>query len=122
MLVKQIMTKDPIFRETTDTVKQIINTMIENDISAVLIMGNNRPRGIITERDIVRNLGSMSLEDEASEIMSCPLKTIREDNTIVDAVEVMVKNNIKKLVVVNDVEAVGIITQTDIIRNLGSLM
>jgi len=74
----------------------------DNDISS-----SNKPIGIITERDIVRILGSLEpslLKAPIRELMSIPLITISLNGSIKDAMQTMQLKNIRRLVVVGEKE------------------
>ena len=102
----------------------VIKKMVKFNISCVIVMDQGRHVGIITERDILKNLvkPNMDLElIEAKTIMSRPLITILDDATIEEASRSMLKNNIKKLPVVRDNRLVGILTSSDIVRGTNLL-
>ena len=102
----------------------VIKKMVKFNISCVIVMDQGRHVGIITERDILKNLvkPNMDLElIEAKTIMSRPLITILDDATIEEASRSMLKNNIKKLPVVGDNRLVGILTSSDIVRGTNLL-
>ena len=80
-------------------------------------MENEKPVGILTERDLVRRVLSQkkSLDANVSQFMSSPLITIEPDETIFAAVERMKINGIHKIAVVKD-GLKGIITTSDIAK------
>jgi CBS domain-containing protein len=55
-----------------------------------------------------------------SKIMSSPVKTVTEDNTVQQACKTMVENNIGSIIVINatDQAPVGIVTERDIVRHI----
>jgi CBS domain-containing protein len=84
-----------------------------------MVMDQGRHVGIITERDVLKNVVKPNMDlklVEAKAIMSRPLITILEDATIEEASQSMLINNIKKLPVVRDNRLVGILTSSDIVR------
>jgi len=96
--------------------------MTIKDISSLIITDkNNRDVGLVSERDIVRK--GCSREDidinavRVSEIMSSPIITINHKSTPQEAAELLIKNKIRHLLVVDDVgKHVGIITPMDFTR------
>ena len=97
----------------------VIKKMVKFNISCIMVIDQGRHVGIITERDILKNVvkPNMNLElIEAKVIMSRPLITILDDATIEEASRSMLTNNIKKLPVVRDNRLVGILTSSDIVR------
>jgi len=97
--------------------------MHENNIGSVVITkgrweaesvaeakSTREPVGIITERDVVNKIAlkldpasyrSSVLELFASKIMSAPLTTIFPNSTIRDAMDTMLRKNIRRLVVID---------------------
>ena len=103
-----------------DSIFTISNLMKEGKVGSIIIMDqNNKPVGIITERDIVRRGVSDSKDPKttkATEIMSNPLITVEKDTYLYEAAKKMEKNKIRRLPVVENNTLVGIVTVTDIIK------
>ncbi len=122
--VESIMTKDVTTTKTNQTVSAVANIMNHNNIGSVVITEteNNRPVGIITERDIVRIVGTTEILMLqlllARDIMSKPLITINLNSSIKDAIDTMQLNNIRRLPVIDSKKKkmVGIVTDRDIFR------
>jgi CBS domain-containing protein len=138
--VSSLMTRNVITQTEDQNVHAVSKTMHENNIGSVVIVRNkdrdndiissNKPMGMITERDIVRILGSPEpalLKASIRELMSKPLITILPNSSIKDAMQTMQLKNIRRLVVVNvekegkennqdDNKMIGIITDKDIFR------
>lgn len=99
-------------------------TMRDHDIGSVVIVGKNTARnkdpvGIITERDVVRLLGTpkpASPLTSLSDVMSKPLITISINSSIKEAIETMQAKNIRRLLIVDKEKMSGIITDKDIFR------
>ncbi len=76
--------------------------MSKNNIGCVIIVDKNhvtKPLGIITERDVVRLLGTLNqilTDTPLGNIMSRPLITISKDSSIKDAIQTMQRKNIPK--------------------------
>jgi CBS domain-containing protein len=99
--------------------------MHENNIGSVLIVDKdkNEPTGIITERDVVRLLGSLDislLHVPLRDIMSKPLITISMNSSIRDAIQTMQHKNVRRLVITDGKRMFGIITEKDIFRAIMS--
>ena len=77
--------------------------------------------GIITERDIVRILGKLTvdLRKPISSFMSKPIISIQSNSSVREAIQMMDSNNIQRLVVVEKQNTmVGVITEKDIFREI----
>ena len=123
--VKDIMGADLIYKEAQDLLSDVIDVMVRNNVSSVTIMRNGIPVGIITERDVVRKLkneGVFDLNRTAESLMSAPIRYIEKDASCIAAANKMSEYAVKRLVVEDRGEIVGVITQTDIVRNLSKLL
>lgn len=84
-----------------------------------LIIGDERILGIVTESDVVAAVGEgLNPETAVSELMSDPVVTVRRSESVRTAAERMGHNGVKKLPVVENGQAVGIITTTDLALHL----
>ena len=124
VLVRDVMSKNMKTVRPDSKLREVIQKMLKFNIGSIIIMKRDKPAGIITERDVLKSLveANRILDlTEAKDIMSEPLITIEEYADIEQASRLMLKNNIKKLPVVNDDNLIGIITASDIVRATGLL-
>ena len=119
--VKDLMTKNVLTIDATKTVIEAAVLMSQNDVGDLVVMENNTPVGIVTERDFVRRVLAVgkSTSTRVSEVMSTPLRVIDPEAPIKEAARRMVNKGIRRLVVLKDNKLVGIITATDFARHLG---
>ena len=79
---------------------------------------------MVTERDIIERV-VLAMKDPheivAQEIMTAPLITIHFDRTIGEALEIMQRNNVRRLVVVKGESVVGLLTERRLLLVQGSL-
>ncbi|MDQ6862604.1 MAG: CBS domain-containing protein [Thermoproteota archaeon] len=100
--------------------------MHESNIGSVIIEKKNDNNNIksvriITERDVVRLLGSLNpslLQTPLRDIMSKPLITISTNGSVKDAIQLMQQKNIRRLVISDSGRMVGIITDKDVFRSI----
>ena len=118
--VKDVMTKTVITIESNKTVIEGAALMAENNVGNLIVMKDNMPIGIVTERDFVRRViaEDKPLKTKISEIMSMPLRVIDPNAPLKEAARRMVSKKIRRLAVINDTKLVGIITATDFARHL----
>ena len=98
----------------SESVSEIASLMVNGNIGAVIVMRDNEPLGIVTERDLVRRViysERDAREIVAQEIMTSPLITISYDRTIEEALEIMYHNHVRRLVVLKGDSAVGLLTE-----------
>ena len=96
-------------------------SIAEKDISFLVVMNEGLPEGVLSESDFVRKIAAEDRKSSdvlISEIMSYKFRSVDPDTTIEDAVQKMLNNNIRRLLILEDEKLVGVITQTDLARNL----
>ena len=108
------------FTITPDTiVYHALEMMVEKNVSALLVMENEKLAGIFTERDYARKVvlkGKLSKETLIGDIMTRDLITVSPDSTIDECMELMTGKFIRHLPVVADDKLVGIISIGDVVR------
>jgi CBS domain-containing protein len=119
--VKDIMTENVVSISIDDSVFEAANLMNSNQVGCLVIMNEEEPIGIVTERDIVRRVVAkkLPLETKISEVMSKSLITIGPDASLKEAARVMSSNKIRRLPVLKQNKLVGIVVASDFVRNAG---
>jgi CBS domain-containing protein len=109
-----------ILSVTPDTiVYDAIELMCDKNVSAVVVMENERLAGIFTERDYARKLilkGKASKETIIGEVMTEDVITVSPDTSIDECMRVMSGKFIRHLPVVEKGRLVGIISIGDVVR------
>lgn len=118
MKVSEIMNKAIAVDEDIQ-LKNAVKIMSERGIGSLIIMKKDKIVGIITERDILRNVNKLNIR--VSQVMSKKVISINDNETADNAALMMAKYRIKRLPVLKNEKLVGIITATDIIANSESL-
>ena len=117
--VEQIMNRNIISVDEKDRLLNAVSLMVKNRISCILVMKGKKPIGIITERDITKAIAEDTISDGVLEIMKSPMLTTHKDLNLFDATRLMDENKVRSLTVVDyQGIAIGIITKSDIIKNL----
>lgn len=117
--VKAAMTRKMISLDKDLSVKSAIRLMVKKNIGSLVVttdLGKN-PVGIVTERDILKSIAYRRIRPETTkieEIMNAPIISIEADETLGDAAQLMIKKNIRRLMVSENNKYVGIITQRDL--------
>jgi CBS domain-containing protein len=125
VLVRDVMSKDVRVVRPDTTVREVVATMNKFDIGSIIVVQGDRPVGIITERDILRRLVEPCLAPEtltARQVMTSPVQTINENASIEEAAKLMAKKRVKRLPVMNDGKLVGIITFSDIVAKVPTML
>lgn len=108
----------------TTHVSEIAKILVEQNVGAVVVTRDYEPLGIVTERDILERVVLVNKdlhEVVAQEIMTAPLLTIDSSRTIEKALEIMQKNQLRRLVVVKGEKLVGLVTERRLLLARGSL-
>ncbi|MBF0550553.1 MAG: diguanylate cyclase [Deltaproteobacteria bacterium] len=119
--VSEIMSRSVCTVSGDDAVHRALVEMVDKSVSCVLVVENEHPIGILTERDMARMVTSQVdiFAKKVREEMSSPVITISKDVVAYDAAFIMRQEGIHRLVVVSEADqVVGIITQSDIVRGL----
>ncbi len=118
--VKDLMTKNVVTIDSNKTVAEAAVLMSEKNVGDLIVMDDNVPVGIVTERDFVRRVlaEKKSADSKVSEVMTRPLKVIDPEAPIKEAARRMVNGEIRRLPVIKDNKLVGIITVADFARHL----
>ena len=104
---------------TNSFLKDVILEISKKRLGATAVLNNdNSVAGIITDGDLRRMLEKDILLNEitAKDIMAISPKTISSSQLAVDALDIMRKNNINQLLVVDEKMYVGIIHLHDLVR------
>lgn len=111
-----------IFSVSPDTSVYIaLEVMFDKNISALLVLENNQPVGIFTERDYARKIalkGKNSRDTKMSEVMTKNLITITPEYTIDDAMRIMTEKLIRHLPVIEEDKLIGVISIGDLVKYL----
>jgi CBS domain-containing protein len=121
--VRDIMQKNVITIDYDKTALEAAEMLKEKEISFLVIIKDSKPSGIVSERDIVRKIAAEDLTASSiklEEIMSKKYKWVEPNTEIEFAVQKMINNNIRRLLVLENEDLVGVITQTDLAEVLRS--
>jgi len=129
MNVKEIMSTSLVTVEMDDTLKAVKVIFDNVKIHHLLVIGDGKLIGVISDRDMLRalspNIGTLSetnkdvisLNKRVHQVMSNEPVTLAPDADISDAIEIFSKHDISCIPVVDDENRpVGIISWRDIIK------
>jgi len=116
--VRDVMTANPDCVSETDSLRDVARIMKDSDTGVVPVVDGRRIIGLITDRDIVvRGLAEgKNLENvRVNELMTKSVRSVREDASLNEALELMSSAEIRRVAVVNgNDELVGIVSLGDI--------
>ncbi|MFZ0344408.1 MAG: CBS domain-containing protein [Nitrososphaeraceae archaeon] len=127
--VNDFMRKRLITIEESASVQEAANRMKDKNVSSLVVVDEiSRPLGLITERDLVRKVCIHDVSTSKliiKEIMSSPLITIDSNSSASEAVDMMLRNNVRHLLVVDSKSSesldkpIGIVTPLDFTKSEG---
>ena len=121
--VRDIMQKNVITIESVKKAHDAAIILKEKEISFLVVVKEGKPIGIVSERDIVRKIVADNNDAQTTQleiIMSKNFKWVEPNASIESAVQKMLNNNIRRLVVLENENLAGVITQTDLTEFLRS--
>lgn len=111
-----VMSKKIIVCFVTDGVVKISSIMKDNDIGFVPIVDGNKVVGVITDRDIVTKIVSNNdIDADITNYMTKDIISVPSSSSISDALDMMRKYKIKRLLVTDDDKVIGIVSISDIL-------
>ncbi len=117
--VRNIMTKDPIIAHPDDTIEQVSDMMVENQIQQLPVVKDGKLEGMITSYDLWRNSKTEKnpKDQHVSEVMTTKIIRIAPKDKVGTAAELFIDRRFKTLPVVNlRNELKGVITAFDLIK------
>jgi CBS domain-containing protein len=111
--VADLMTKDVLTVEPSDSIGEAAEKMVAAGVGAVVVVEDFvRIVGIVTERDLLRAVASRARAAEARvrQWMTPDPVTIEPETTVEDAAEMMFEHNFRHLPVVKDGRPLGIVS------------
>ncbi len=120
MTIADVMTKSVISVDASMTINGAAKMMEDAKVGAVIVMENNTPVGIVTDRDFAVKVAAhaYNITTPVKQIMSSPLFSINSVESVRVAADLMHDRGIRKLPVIDGENIVGIITATDIVNLL----
>ena len=116
--VKDVMTYPAITEDENVSIAAISKCMKRSGIGSVVITKEGNPVGVVTDRNIVLKVIMKNRNPDtvkAKEIMVSPLVTIEVDASIMGACKVLIEKGIRRLLVIDDGELVGIVSLRNIL-------
>lgn len=118
--IREFFQREVVSCGEDDALVDIVAKMRARGISCVVIVEGDKPKGILTDRDLRNKVvatGTAPSSLRVGEVMSSPVVTIGEDDVLYEALYRISRHNIHRLVVTDQTGALaGIITVTDILR------
>src|SRR5689334_14106006 len=102
------------------TVRELIGTLAERRIGAVLVVDGTVLRGVVSERDVVRRLhtdGDAVLDTELVDLMTSDVVTCGVDDDIDTIAATMTERRIRHMPVMREQTPVGVVSVGDVVKS-----
>ena len=118
--VKQIMSNSIVSVDSSVTATNAAKMMEDTGVGAIIVLENNLPVGIVTDRDFAIKITAHSypIDTPVRRIMSSPLISIDPNFDLWVASDLMSARNVRKLPVIDDDKVVGILTSSDLVKHI----
>ncbi len=123
MSIKHVMKKDVASLDCSKTALDAVDLMIKKGVGCVVVTAQGKPFGMVTERDILCQMTTFDklLADHSLEVIaSRPLIYVSPVETVGNVADLMMKNSIRRIPVVEDGKLVGMVVVKDLAMLLSS--
>jgi CBS domain-containing protein len=107
--------------ESNASVYEAVQKMVSQNVGSLLVMDGSEIRGIITERDYLRDIvlkGRTSRTTAVREIMTKQVVCVEPADSIEDCMAVMTERRIRHLPVVEAGRLIGLVSIGDVVKQL----
>jgi CBS domain-containing protein len=101
------------------TVRELLAGLAEQNIGAMVVVGDEGVVGIVSERDVVRHLhthGASALTRPISTIMTTMVATCSKTDTVDEISVLMTKNRVRHVPVLDGKKLIGIVSIGDVVK------
>ena len=117
--VMEVMTRDPVTVTEDKMISAAAALMKERDVSALIVVDGRKVTGILTDYDIVHKVVAENMhpsELRVKDIMTSPVVSIHPHTEVENAARKMSREGIRRLVVTDNSDLQGIVTENDILK------
>jgi CBS domain-containing protein len=103
-----------------ERVSTLLDTLAEHNVGALLVVEGSDVVGIVSERDIVRNIaqrGAPVLEAAVGDIMTAPVVSCTSHDSVDSIAQTMTERRVRHMPVIDDGTLVGVISIGDVVSS-----
>ncbi len=119
--VRDIYHKGVILCKPDSPLQEVVRVMADTEVHAVMVteQEGEPPVGVVSHIDVIAHYGENLSAIQARDVMTSDVISIPEDATVEEAAKKLLESNIHRLLVVNEQNRpLGILSTTDIIREI----
>jgi CBS domain-containing protein len=101
------------------TVAELVAGLADHNIGAMVVAGPDGVKGIVSERDVVRQLhthGASVLSRSVEKIMTSVVSTCTKEDTVDSLTLLMTENRVRHVPVLEDGKLIGIVSIGDVVK------
>jgi signal-transduction protein with cAMP-binding, CBS, and nucleotidyltransferase domain len=118
MALSELVTRKLVTASPKDPLKKVAKLMEKQNVGAVVVAQDNRPIGIVTDRDLALAVcvRGKSPDEHVQEVMTCPVSTINKDEGVYAATQQLMEQAVRRLPVVDENgDAIGLVSLDDLL-------
>ena len=117
-----IMTSKVVTVSPTDSVKKVIQTLIEKKVSGVPVVDDqNKVLGVITEYDLILGIATVGSGQDVHQIMKTNFTSLSPKTDVGEITDMILTKRFKSFPVIDDDgKLVGVVSRRDIMSELYS--
>ncbi|MFB6298679.1 MAG: cyclic nucleotide-binding/CBS domain-containing protein [Halobacteriales archaeon] len=115
--VRDVMTREFVGVSESDSIVSVATVLSEEDANAAVVLRGGTPVGMLTAEAILTLVAEETDPSSAvvSDVMAPTVVTVSPDQTLPQAIEAISSRDVRRMVVVENDEAVGILSEGDIL-------
>ena len=120
--VGDIASRDVVSFKVDCSVKEAAKKLVDNEIDGAPVIKDGKVIGVFTLTDLVNAIADDNEDKKVGELMSTNVVIVNEDLKIANAIDIMLKKSISRLIVAdNNQTLLGIVTRTDLLDSITNL-
>lgn len=120
--VGDIASRDVVSFKVDCSVKEAAKKLVDNEIDGAPVIKDGKVIGVFTLTDLVNAIADDNEDKKVGELMSTNVVIVNEDLKIANAIDIMLKKSISRLIIAdNNQTLLGIVTRTDLLDSITNL-
>jgi CBS domain-containing protein/anti-sigma regulatory factor (Ser/Thr protein kinase) len=117
--ISDVMARNPVTTSTGMSMEEALDIFNKHRISGAPVMEDGSLVGVISIEDLIHSLRKNDLVAPVRNYMTTQLVTVRETDTVIEALKLFVHTKLGRLIVINpENQLAGIITKGDVTRGI----